>query len=587
MRAISKSVCLGLAVLLCIQISAAWIVAARLAFGPECSAYTFGYVNDEYTYAQRIQPLLAGAVRPNPVNGICNPNIWSPYFLEDSCRAFLSVTGLDVLVFVWGWRLLTPVLLLGLLYLLAREALPRVRPPWSVLLRMACAAAALPLLYCGYTLTTGAVPLFGCINRIPTNVEYFISALLAWLYVRFIKRPAVASACALAAAAVAMVYLRIYIAVPWAMALTMGFLYLMFTRQIQPRIWLATAATVALGLTPWAILTAHNSNLPAYRELLGRYFPNIPYMVHTEWLTHVTLAAVVAILGWRTVKFRVLLFSMAAALAVLPFICGLLRPVQQEMLMGDRFGCFYLIAVLTAGMLWLGERSLAWRGKLCMRSGLRATAVLIVVSLAGALAVIAQSIRYDFGSYLPGQTRSILADQVCFPAYRWVAANTPANALFLVDDGYDWKNIPDDPERLSLLMMAFQCNSDLFQMIGRRRRVHTEIIHGLALSNNELDDILVLQRGTFGSPVSKNSYVRALKTLHPEYVLWRKHAPVVAPGPPAEIPRGYGRILKQMSTTVYDDEFCEIWRMNYSAPAPAASVQTPVVHPQDESPRLE
>ena len=59
-------------------LAACWVIPWRLCLGPHGSFYTFGYVGDEYVYAQRIQSLITGASPLNPINGICDPIIISP-----------------------------------------------------------------------------------------------------------------------------------------------------------------------------------------------------------------------------------------------------------------------------------------------------------------------------------------------------------------------------------------------------------------------------------------------------------------------------------------------------------------------------
>src|SRR5262249_21227026 len=107
-------------------IASCWIVPWRLAFGPGGSYYTFGYLNDEYNYAQRIQPLLDGATATNPINGVCDSRIHSQFFLEDACRLFITLTGVNVVSFMWAWRLLSPLIIITFAFLLARECMPRL-----------------------------------------------------------------------------------------------------------------------------------------------------------------------------------------------------------------------------------------------------------------------------------------------------------------------------------------------------------------------------------------------------------------------------------------------------------------------------
>ncbi|HEY3320127.1 MAG TPA: hypothetical protein VGP72_06665 [Planctomycetota bacterium] len=545
-------------------IAACWLIPWRLSHGPGGSYYRFGYLNDEYSYAQRIQPLLPGATSTNPVNGVCDPNIWSPFFLEDSFRALLTVTHLDVIAFAWIWRLLTPILLGIFFFLIARAAIARRQRPWSLALSAACAAAALPLLYCAYTQTNGAVPLYLFINRMPTNVEYFVSALLAWLYVRFVRRPDVLGASALALAFVALVYLRIYVAVPWALALMLGVGWMIVNRRVTARAWLSATCVAGVALLPWILINHHNGSIPAFRELLARYYPDIPYYPHPQWIVHVSAAALMMLLGGFAPRGRVVIFSMALALGIFPFVCGLLKPIQQELLLSDRYGCFYLVGLLTAAMLWLGARAENWSGHDGSRRALLPSTALLAISLLASANVWRESSTYDFESLPSGCTASIAADVDYLPAYDWVRQKTPAGALFLVDDGYDWRNFPDDDAAAADVLHRLECTNDLFQIVARRKRVYTEIIRGLAMSEADLWTLIRVQRGTLGLKGNKDDYVRALKKILPDYIFWRKRAPVVLPGPAAPIPRGYSTFLTPLSRTVYKDEFCEIWEMHYS-----------------------
>jgi hypothetical protein len=64
---------------------ACWIFPVRLACSGPFSYYTFSYSYDEYTYAQRDQPLLPGTTCTNPVNGIGDRDAISPIFSRTVC----------------------------------------------------------------------------------------------------------------------------------------------------------------------------------------------------------------------------------------------------------------------------------------------------------------------------------------------------------------------------------------------------------------------------------------------------------------------------------------------------------------------
>ena len=105
-------------------LGAVWVIPYRLAFGPEGSYYTFGFIGDEYTYAERIQAFVAGATASNPINGVSDPRYISTWYLENFLRLFLQVLHLDVIAFAWGWRILFPVGLLASFVALTRACMP-------------------------------------------------------------------------------------------------------------------------------------------------------------------------------------------------------------------------------------------------------------------------------------------------------------------------------------------------------------------------------------------------------------------------------------------------------------------------------
>jgi hypothetical protein len=553
-------------VALACAIASCWIVPWRLAFGPGGSYYTFGYLNDEYNYAQRIQPLLDGATATNPINGVCDPCVHSQFFLEDACRLFLSLTGIGVVSFMWAWRLLSPLIIVAFTFLLARECLPRSRPPWGPALRLAAGIAALPLLYClYYVLMEPKSPPFAWLNRIPTNVEYLLSAFLIWSYVAFLRRLTRGYGLLLAIGAVALVYLRLYTAIPWALAILASVLYLAVTRRISLRLLFSLFAAVALGLTPWLLIALSNRHNPVWAAMMTRYFIPRPYEVHAKWATYVAVACVLAISARFVTRARVFLLSSAFAMFALPSVCAIPRRIRNETLLSDRYGCFYLFSILAAGMLLLGEYSRSWRGQTGLRRGTFSAVALLGVAFLGCAAVSTINWRYDFVSYQPGQLASVIEDQACLHAYDWVREHTPPSALFLVDDGFDWAQAPADAGELREFCWLFQCNNDLFQFNARRRRVYTELLYGNALSDSDLKALQTLQRGTFGFNLPRETYMDALKRFLPEYVFWRKHLPVIVHGAPPAVPRGFGKILRPFAEVVYEDDACEIWKLDYSA----------------------
>jgi hypothetical protein len=66
-------------------LTATWVLPYRLLNDTGNSFYTFGFVGDEYFYAERIQPLVGGATAVNTVSGLAIRTI-SPFYLENLCH---------------------------------------------------------------------------------------------------------------------------------------------------------------------------------------------------------------------------------------------------------------------------------------------------------------------------------------------------------------------------------------------------------------------------------------------------------------------------------------------------------------------
>lgn len=546
-------------------LAACWILPVRMALGPGGSFYTCGYIADEYCYLSRLQPLLAGATATNPVNGICAPGVYSQFFLEDLVRVFLSVTGLNVVVFAWVWRVLFPCCLLASLLVLGRQALPWKHKPWAATLRWSAVVAAFSAVFLLYNTLMPFPPLQGWLNRIPTNVEFPLSVLLAWLYLRFLETPNARACVLLALAGAVSVYLRVYLVLPWAVATSFGALWLLWTRRCSIGVLARGAAAGAAVAAPYVIVGLLNQQSPVYRELITRYF-ELPahYAVHPCWPTQVGLALVILLVSFRQRgPGRIFGVSTGLTLAVFPFACGLLTTISKELLLpSDRFACFHHVALVTAALCGVGALSARWGGLDGARAARRWSVGLLAFAAGAACEVAARNLDYDFTCYRPGQCEIIREDTRYVPAYEWVRKNTPADALFMVDDGYDWTGVPADAERLRRTLYFVFSKDDLFQIVARRKRLYTARLYGNALSNDELLQLAMLQAGTFGFPVDKSAYVQALKRYLPDYILWRRTALV---------PRGFGKVLQNMRETVYSDGSCEIWRMTYSRsnmPAP-------------------
>jgi len=103
---------------------------------------------------------------------------------------------------------------------------------------------------------------------------------------------------------------------------------------------------------------------------------------------------------------------------------------------------------------------------------------------------------------------------------------------------------------------------DLFQIVARRRRLFNEYLFGAAISDIEFLHLMALHRATFGMPLEERIPNELLARYRPSHILWRK-LPIYPNCKPAPIPRGYGIKLKAISTVVYSDDACEVWKINY------------------------
>jgi len=540
-----------------LALAACWVVPLRLLSARGDSYYTIGYVGDEYLYAQRLQPLCAGCTPGNPINGIGDATVISPYFLEDLCRLSITLLGWDAPRFFWAWRFLFPLVLLAAMCALACACLRRERRPWSLGLRLAGGAVGFAFLYCAYDLLTAYPPRHGFLERVPTNIEYILSAVQAALFIRLLDRPSAWRGACVALCGAGLIYIRPYAALPWGLAIGSGLTVLTALRRVPLKTAAASAGILIFALIPLLYVMHHNGQRPVYAEMIARYLnlpapdASPPYAVHHQWPLYLGLAALIAALG-RFSSRPAFNYSCAFALAVLPFGCGLLR-ASNELLPYDRFGVFYLVAMLAALLLAVGRYSLGWSGHSGWRWARQAQHVLLALAAVGAGYLACSNLTLDFSRYPRGTYASIAADLRFLPAYNWVRENTPPGALILVDDGCEWSQAPRDIAGWRELMNSRMAFDDLFQMVSRRRPVFAMRLYGNALATADVDALQQLHLGTFGYPVGKDAYTAALKRFKPNYILWRKSAPV---------PRGYGRILEQMSRAVYEDEVCVIWRLD-------------------------
>ena len=536
---------------------ASWVLPCRAAFGPDGYLYSFAVIPDEFAYACRIQPLVAGATATNPVNRFHDPAVVSPFFLDDLVRRALTVTGLPTPWMYWVWRFAFPFVLAAAVWVTAGGCLAR-RRPWSVPLRCAATLGGTGALCLISHLAKGDAPIAVYLYRIPTNVEYPLAFLLTWAWLRLALGPSVRAGVVLAALGALLVYLRPYAVIAWGPAITLYMLYRIGMRTLPHRVWLVTAGTLVALLLPWLAIAWHNSQAPVYAEMYARFYSHWPYQVHSRWALHLGAALLLAALCWRASgERRAVLACMAVTAAALPFISGLFREAQ-ELLLFERYGSFYSVALVAGALLVLDESLRRRRGQ---RAGLfarRAAEACLVLCLGSCGAVALWHSRFDFRHYAWNQMWSLYEDRKYIPAYKWIAQNTPADALFLVDDGIDWSVVPPsdpvvishyDPDGAELYLRA-----DHFQLIARRQRVFNEWLWAFAIHDREYVALAALQRGTFGYPIPIMDYKACLKRYKPDYVFWRLKAPV---------PRGYGKLFTAMREEVYSDAVCEIWRLNY------------------------
>jgi hypothetical protein len=527
---------------------------------PGGSYYTFAYIPDEIFYAQRVQPLLSGASALNVINGISDPQCVSQNFLEDALRAFVTAMGMDVITFVWAWRVLFPVALAMMFMLLARNCFLRVRRPWTRSLAVCGGAAAFAGVYFLYDMLVQPLPYHNWIDRFGANIDYPLSALIAALLIRFLRAPTLGAGASVAACGAALLYVRPFTALPWAIAIVLALTWLAVARDIAWRLYLLIGAIFALLIAPFCAVQIINGRSAYMAQYLGRCYPKVAYEVHASWKLHLFIAAGVLAAGFLVSRrYRVMLACGAAALAALPFLCAL-TPIAREMLRADRFGAYYNVLLLAAGLLLLKSWSDSWRGKFSLWQARRAAAACVAFSFSAAGLLAARNLQYDFTTQPTGHYDVLQADARYLDGYRWAAANTPPDALFLVDDGFDWSLVPPDPVRMVDRLLE---HHDLFLIVARRRAVYTDWMTWHATSTEDLLKMITLQRGTFGFPVSNSEYRDLLKRFQPTYVFWRKFPPLRFPYAKGAIPRGKSETLKQLCTEVYSDDACAIWKIRY------------------------
>jgi len=537
-----RSCALGLALL---ALASCWAMPLKMLYGEGGSYYTFAVIGDEMIYANRMQALPAGATIQNPLNGVCDPSVISPYLLEDVVRELVTLSGLHIITVFWIWRFAFPILLLGSLYLLAKAALPGRLASWPVVLIAASAIQALYFLV--YALIVPYPPMGGWLLRIPTNVEYPLAALCGAAMCRFAlsrnPRWGLLSGLALAA----LLYLRPYSGMPWAMTAFLAMLLMLFRRELQPRTAALVAAALLGSLLPLVFIIVHNGALQSYRETMLRYFEPVEYRVHPGAIAFCVIGLLFAIASRRVQRrFRALLYASAAVMFVLPFISGLPKSMRNELLSFDRYTPFYFT------MLGIVPCLVLHRIRVPGRVWTPALACTMLV-LAG---LTLRHGTYDYSTYYCGHYGALQADLPSLRGYAWLREKTPPDTLVLNDERIHWGTVGathwSDHLRATWI-------EDLFQVASHRRPVYHWRMYGSFMTHEQFAELVFLQRATFGMELKDEAsadrvYAKLLAWYKPGYVFWRKGSPGL---------RGRGERLRKIATVEYADDACEIWKLNY------------------------
>ncbi|HYF52468.1 MAG TPA: hypothetical protein VEJ63_23880 [Planctomycetota bacterium] len=536
-----KAGAIGLALL---ALASCWAMPLKMLLGDGGSYYTFAVIGDEMIYANRTQPLLAGATIQNPLNGVCDPNILSPYLLEDVVREVVTLSGVHIITFFWIWRFIYPVVLLASLVVLARAVLPKRNRGWPEILIFAAGFQALYFIV--YAITVDYPPMGGWILRIPTNVEYPIAALLGAGVWNFALHRRLQDGLLSAMMLSALIYLRPYSAMPWAIALFLALIAMAARRQLRIKTTVIVAAALLLSLVPLLYIFQHNAALPSYRETMLRYFRPVEYEIHKNAPYFIAIGIIYLLAAWKGHRrLRPLLCACAFVMLLLPFISGAFASIRDELLSFDRYTPFYftLIAACCGLLLKLSEPR----------------RVVAAVAAAGALCLAVNCIRYgsfDYSKYHLGSYGYIQADLRSIPAYDWIRKNTPADAMILTDERIHWGALEWTHWSEGLRATWVE---DLFLVVARRRPVYHWRMYGNFMSHAQYADLVWLQRATFGMQLkdeaaADRAYAKLLSWYRPGYILWRKGRPGL---------RGRGARLEKIASVEYSDDACEIWKLNY------------------------
>ncbi len=533
-----------------------WIIPYRLATEPGASYYNFSYVTDECVYAQHLAPLMEKTNDANWSNGFSENTFTPQFYLEMLLRRMLTVTGVSAITLFWIWRLAFPIAMGASLLLMTATCLRRTDKHWHRAMVFVAAAAVWPLFYFIYDCIMPFFPMHAYLDRIPTNIEFVLTVLLFAVFVFFLRKPELPRALIVIAMLTLLTYARPYSVVGCGPPVALTVLYLSLRGVILWRTTLLSGMAFLILLLPMLWHMHLNGLSPEYQTWLARYFSGAGgYQVHSRWPVHLAVAAVLAVAGWRLRNpWRAFVVSLALTAAAAPFISGMM-PLRVQMLnIYDRWGSLFVPALLLAGLFLVAQASESWRGHAGHKTLIRWLRGLAAAALVASAAVAARTAVYNFDADRNSNHLILKIDADCVSAYKWVAANTAGDALFLVDDGLDWSKVEKDVSFRTYAATLTWDRAEMFMLVARRRCVYTERLYVNSISTTDLHNATMLHYGTFGMTMPVATYVESLKHFRPDYVFWRRTSP---------IPRGFGAQLQKLATVVYSDACCEIWKLRY------------------------
>ena len=537
-------------VTLVLFLMAHWVMPLRLLSAPN-GYYVPGYLGDEHSYLQRMQPLLPGTTRASPLNGLGDQRIVSMIFQDDILRASISASGMHVITFFWIWRFAFIFIVLLAMALLARVCFERrrlgTRPPW-----LALALLGTAILYGLYNFLLPNHPPHLFLNRVPTNMEFVTSTLLLCAAILFFRKPSLRNALLMAGAVTLNLYLRPYVLPAWVAPIACLCLYVVYRDRRALRSIALFIAACALASLPWLLVSQANAAIPAHVEWSARYFRRDEYGLHPRWPWHLAAGALLMsasaflLCGQR----RILALVLGSGFLILPFVTGYPGLANQLNVREDRFGCYFLPVIAAIVFMTLSSTAERWRGKLAIVSAAKMSYTALACTVIVALYYGVAHATFDVRSYPLGNYQGIAEDAELLPAYTWIRQHTPADALFIVDDAFDWEAIQRNPSLYDQYRLAKYTSGEYFCVMAERRCTFAELLWSFPYSNREVDELYLLQQGTFGKECSPQTYGRIFKQVKPTHILWRKKSGVG---------RGMGERLRALATTVYTDPVCEIW----------------------------